>query len=82
MQWLTDLIIKLFDALLNRPSASVVEAEKAGAAQALLATETQTDDNVEKALQAAAAARAVRPAVDGVRHPAAPADPDCRDCQA
>jgi hypothetical protein len=81
MSWLLDLITKLFNAVLHRQPAIVVEAEKAGAAAARLASETQNDDIVEKALRAAAAVRTDRLGLDGVRNPAAAADPDCRDCK-
>jgi hypothetical protein len=75
MAWLVNLILKALALVLNGPSPLVVEAEKAGAAQARADALEAQNEAARKAAAAAVAAAAAD--AGGLR---ASGDPDCRDC--
>jgi hypothetical protein len=81
MAWLADLIVKLAALFFGRTPPVVVEAEKAGAAQAQ-ARDAEAQDEADR--RAAAAAQAGLAAAVGAsaERLRAPGDPDCRDCGA
>jgi hypothetical protein len=79
MQWLVDLLLKLFGLWLAKTPAPIAEAEKAGAATQQVQNLEKANADTRAALQAADAVRAADAADPGRLRD--PSDPDCRDCR-